>query len=254
MTLETMITPPETTPWPGVIAMDGPAASGKSTVGQGVAERLGYLFFDSGILYRALTWLALRDGYPLYDGTALAALAARSQIDVLPPTRTDGRQYTVEVNGVDITWSLRRPEVDANVSEVSQHAAVREALIHQQRRIAAAGGVVMVGRDIGTVVLPDAPLKIYLDAAPEARARRRMRERAARGETADYQATLDDMRRRDRIDSSRAVAPLRPAEDAVIVDTTDMDFDAVIEHVVDLVKAGRRKKEEGRMSEVGGRG
>jgi CMP/dCMP kinase len=240
MTLETMSTRTEKTLWPGVIAMDGPAASGKSTVGQGVAGRLGYLFFDSGVLYRALTWLALRAAYPLSDGAALATLAEQSQIKVLPPTQADGRQYTVEVNGVDITWSLRRPEVDANVSEVSQHAAVREALIHQQRRIAAAGGVVMVGRDIGTVVLPDAPLKIYLDAAPEARARRRMRERAARGETVDYEATLDDMRRRDKIDSGRAVAPLRPADDAIIIDTTTMEFDTVIEYVVGLVEEGRR--------------
>lgn len=250
MTLDTT-TPIENILWPGVIAMDGPAASGKSTVGQGVAKRLGYLFFDSGVLYRALTWLALRDGYALDDSATLASLAQRSQIDVLPPARADGRQYSVEVNGVDITWSLRRPEVDANVSEVSQHAAVREALIHQQRRIAAAGNVVMVGRDIGTVVLPDAPLKIYLDAAPEARARRRMRERAARGEPVDYQAILDDMRRRDRIDSGRAVAPLRPADDAIIIDTTAMDFDAVIEYVVDLVGEGQRKKEAGKRSGTG---
>lgn len=241
MTMETRTpTAAYPTEWPSVIAIDGPAASGKSTVGSRVAKRLGYLYFDSGVLYRALTWLALQSGLDLSDGAALAGLAARTPIRVGPPTAADGRQYTVEAEGRDITWDIRRPEVDVNVSEVSQHRAVRGALIHQQRRIAEAGRVVMVGRDIGTVVLPDAPLKIYLDAAVEARAERRYRERLARGEAANYQSILDDMRRRDRIDGGRAVAPMKPAADAVIIDTTRLSFEDVIDHVVHLVREGQR--------------
>jgi cytidylate kinase len=136
-----------------------------------------------------------------------------------------------------MTWDLRRPEVDANVSEVSLHGAVRAVLIHQQRRIAEAGKVVMVGRDIGTVVLPDAPLKIYLEARLEVRARRRLSEQQARGKVVDYQTILDDMRRRDQIDGDRAVAPMKPAPDAIIIDTTNMSIEDVIDHVLDLVTA-----------------
>lgn len=217
-----------------VIAIDGPAASGKSTIGHAVADRLGYLYYDSGLLYRALTWLALREGVNVDDGDALAALAARTPITVRPPTRADGRHSTVEVDGEDITWDVRRPEVDANVSNVARHPAVRAALIDQQRRGAADGRVVMVGRDIGTVVLPDAPLKVFLVASLEVRARRRYDEMIARGQPADYQSILADMRRRDEIDSLRAVAPLKAADDAVTVDTTGMSIDEVIDHIVAL--------------------
>lgn len=217
-----------------VIAIDGPAASGKSTIGYAVANRLGYLYFDSGLLYRALTWLALRAGIDLDNGAALAALAERSPINVRPPTCADGRQSTVEVGGADITWDVRRPEVDANVSNVARHPAVRAALIDQQRRGAADGRVVMVGRDIGTVVLPDAPLKIFLVASLEVRARRRHDELVARGQPADYASILAEIRRRDAIDSLRTVAPLKPADDAVTVDTTGMSIDEVVDHIVAL--------------------
>lgn len=217
-----------------VIAIDGPAASGKSTIGYAVANRLGYLYFDSGLLYRALTWLALRAGIDLDNGAALAALAERSPINVRPPTCADGRQSTVEVGGADITWEVRRPEVDANVSNVARHPAVRAALIDQQRRGAADGRVVMVGRDIGTVVLPDAPLKIFLVASLEVRARRRHDELVARGQPADYASILAEIRRRDEIDSLRTVAPLKPADDAVTVDTTGMSIDEVVDHIVAL--------------------
>lgn len=221
---------------PAVITIDGPAGSGKSTVGAGIAKRLGYFFFDSGVLYRALTWLALRAAIDISEASALVALVEQVPIEVYPPTRNDGRPYTVIAQGEDITWDLRRLEVDLNVSEVSQHAAVRAALISHQRRIAEKGRVVMVGRDMGTVVMPDAPLKIYLDAQLEVRARRRLSELQARGKSADYQSILDDMRRRDRLDSSRSVAPLKPAADAIIIDTTTLSIDEVIERVLALVE------------------
>ncbi|MCW5850679.1 MAG: (d)CMP kinase [Anaerolineae bacterium] len=242
MTFEARIAQPQTvTRWPAVVTMDGPAGSGKSTIGARVAHQLGYLFFDSGILYRALTWLALRQGIGLSDGATLVAVAERMDVVVRPATQADGRPYTVEVDGEDITWDLRRPEVDVNVSEVSKHAGVRAALIPQQRRIAAEGGLVMVGRDIGTVVLPDAPLKIYLDAALEVRARRRLAEQRARGRPATYRAILDDMRRRDQIDGGREVAPMKPAADAILIDTTTMTIDQVVEYVLGLIEQGRRR-------------
>lgn len=230
--------PPPPARWPSVIAIDGPAASGKSTIGHTIADRLGYLYFDSGLLYRALTWLALRDGIDVDDGDALAALAERSNIEVSPPMRDDGRQYTVEVDGVDITWDLRRPEVDANVSVVARHPAVRAALMDQQRRIADKGGVVMVGRDIGTVVLPDAPLKVFLVASLVVRARRRYEELLARDQPADFDSILADMRRRDEIDSGRAVAPLKAAPDAIQLDTTKLSVAEVVAHVLGMAEAG----------------
>ena len=220
--------------WPRVIAIDGPAGAGKSSVGAGVAARLAYLYFDTGVLYRALTWQALRAGVDTGDAVALAAAAPAT---VHPTTVADGRQYTVEVLGEDVTWALRRSEVDINVSRVSAHRSVREALVDQQRRIAAQGRVVMVGRDIGTVVLPDAPLKVYLDADLAARAERRLHEQARRGVILDYAALLEEMRRRDSLDSTRAVAPLRAAADAVVIDTTPLTVDEVVERVLALVAA-----------------
>lgn len=199
-----------------------------------MAARLGWLYFDTGALYRALTWLAVQAHIDTLDAAGLAALARRTPISVRPPTQADGRLYTVEAEGRDITWDLRRPEVDAAVSRVSEHPQVRAALIEQQRRVAAAGPVVVVGRDIGTVVMPDAPLKIYLDASPEERARRRTQEKHERGAEVDYQVILADMRRRDKHDGGRAVAPMRPAADAVKIDTTGMSIEQVIDAAVRL--------------------
>ncbi|RLC60133.1 MAG: (d)CMP kinase [Chloroflexota bacterium] len=221
---------------PSTIAIDGPAASGKSTVGELLARHLGYLYFDTGVMYRAVTWAALQRGIPIEDEAAVTALAERLRIDVTPPTVDDGRQYTVLADGVDVTWAIRTPEVDANVSSVSAYRGVRGAMVRQQRRIAAGGRIVMVGRDIGTVVLPDADLKIYLDATVEERARRRWRELRARGEETDYEVVLTSMRRRDTIDSHREVSPLRVAEDAVVVDTTDMSIEEVLAVVERLVE------------------
>ncbi|MFQ5594073.1 MAG: (d)CMP kinase [Anaerolineae bacterium] len=220
---------------PQTIAIDGPAAAGKSTVGQAIAERLGYRYLDTGAMYRAVTWIALERSVPIEDEPAVTTLAAAIDIDITAPTNDDGRQYTVFVDGQDVTWGLRRPEVDANVSAVSAYPGVRTALVAQQRRIAGRGQVVVVGRDIGTVVLPDAKLKIYLDASAEERARRRYQEQLARGEAADYAVILRDMRRRDRLDSSRATAPLRPADDAIIVNTDGLSIEEVVEAVMKVV-------------------
>ncbi|MGD2103499.1 MAG: (d)CMP kinase [Anaerolineae bacterium] len=217
------------------IAIDGPAASGKSTVGQALAERLGYLYFDTGVMYRAVTWAALERDVEVDDEEAVTALAEELDIHVTGATKDGGRQYTVLADAVDVTWSIRTPEVDANVSVVSAYPGVRRALVAKQRRIAVDRPVVMVGRDIGTVVLPEADLKIYLDASVEERALRRWREMEERGKRADYRAVLRSMRRRDRIDSNRDASPLRPAEDSFRIDTTDLNVAQVVAATVGLV-------------------
>lgn len=220
---------------PRTIAIDGPVASGKSTIGGLLAQRLGYLYFDTGVMYRAVTWAALDRGLDIADEAAITRLAESIEIRVTLPTVNDGRQYDVYADGRDITWEIRSPEVNHYVSPVSAYAGVRKALTEQQRRIASQGPVVMVGRDIGTVVLPDADLKIYLEARPEVRAWRRHKEVLARGEPSDYEETLRALLRRDQIDSTRAIAPLRPAEDAVIVDTSELTIEQVLERVERLV-------------------
>ncbi len=217
---------------PTVIAIDGPAASGKSTIGGALAERLGYLYFDTGVMYRTVTWIALERGLDIDDEAGVTRLAQSLRIDVLPPTVNDGRQYTVLADGQDVTWDIRRPQVDRSVSPVAAYPEVRAALTEQQRRIGQAGRVVMVGRDIGTVVLPGAGHKLYLDATVEERAMRRYQERLDRNEAGDYESILLALRRRDQIDSGRQVAPLKPADDAIVVDTTDLS----VEEVLDLVE------------------
>ncbi len=160
-------------PLASIIAIDGPAGSGKSTVGQQLAQRLDYLYFDTGVMYRAMTLACLRGGTPVDDQGAVEALAQRVAIDVRAPTVEDGRQYDVLLEGEDVTWDLRAPEVEGSVSLVSAYPGVRRAMSARQREIGLRGKVVMVGRDIGTVVLPEADLKVYLDASVKERARRR---------------------------------------------------------------------------------
>lgn len=218
-----------------IIAIDGPAASGKSTIARRLADELGYLYFDTGVMYRAVTYGALQQGVEISAEAEVSRLALEIEIDVRPASKSDGRQYDVLLNGVDITWEIRTPAVDTNVSQVSTYAEVRKAMTQVQRQIGLRGDVVMVGRDIGTVVLPEADLKIYLDATVEARAKRRYEERIARDEQVEYDEIISWMRDRDHIDSTRQIAPLRPADDAIIFDTTNLDADEVFEKVLSLI-------------------
>jgi len=221
---------------PSIIALDGPAASGKSTLGRTLADSLGYLFFYTGLMYRPITWIALQRDINLRDEAVITELAQKAQIDIRPPSKADGRACDVVIGDKDVTWDMRDGEVDANVSVVSAYAGVRQALSEQQRRIGMRGRIVMVGRDIGTVVLPEADLKIYLDASAEERAKRRFDEIIARGEKADYDEILRKVIERDHIDSTRAVAPLRPADDAIIIDSDKMNAEQVLARVMELCK------------------
>ena len=232
---------------PAIVTIDGPAASGKSTVGFALAAALDYVYFDTGVMYRAVTRAALDRGVPIDDEAAVTALADAVVIDIAPPLADadDGRQATVLVDGRDVTWTMRAPEVDRTVSVVAAYPGVRRVLAAQQRRIAdrygsGAGerpGIVMVGRDIGTVVAPHAAAKVYMDATPEERAQRRHRELLARGKTIAYADVLRDILRRDEIDSHRATAPLRPAADALIVDTTTLTPAGVVARVLAALAA-----------------
>ncbi len=221
---------------PPVVAVDGPSASGKSVISKALADHLGYLFFDTGAMYRAITWLAMKNGIPATEGDHLGELAERTEIGITRPDVNDGRQYSVFIDGEDITWAIRQAEVEANVSPVSAIPRVRTALTAKQREIGLRGKVVMVGRDIGTVVMPNAQLKIFLTASAEERAHRRHLELTQRGLAADFEDILAAMKRRDKIDSERETAPLRPADDSVIVDTTTMTIDEVLAKVIKLVE------------------
>lgn len=220
---------------PKVIAIDGPAGSGKTTLASMLAQTLDYLYLDTGEMYRALTWAALRDQVDIEDRGAVTRLAQRVEIDVQPSKIADGRVNDVLLDGQDVTWEIRQPEVESKVSIVAAYPGVRQAMTVKQRQIGLRGHVVMAGRDIGTVVFPDAELKIYLDASAEERARRRFNENQARGITLPYDEILASMRRRDEIDSTREVAPLRPAEDAVLVDSDELSVEEVLKKVLILL-------------------
>jgi cytidylate kinase len=207
---------------PFVITLDGPAASGKSSVGLGAARRLGFRYFDTGLLYRALTWLASARGVQQSDAAGLVNLV--SQLDI-----TVDEVGRVWKKGRDVTDELQQPDVDAAVSAVSAHSAVRAAMRDQQRALIQAPGLVMAGRDIGTVIVPEAPLKIWLNASAEERARRRASQT---GE--DYATVLEGMRRRDMLDASRTVAPMTPAPDAVLLDTDGLTAEQVVAEIVRL--------------------
>lgn len=221
--------------FPSIIAIDGPAASGKSTLAFHLASKIGYLYLDTGVMYRAVTLAVLQQKINLDDESAVTLLAPKVVIDVRSGSQEDGRPYDVLLDGVDVTWKIRQPDVEAHVSKVSAYAGVRQAMTVQQRNIAKRGKVVMVGRDIGTVVCPEAGLKIYLDASAEERARRRYQELIARGESAEYDHILAAMRQRDAIDASRAVAPLKPAADAVIINSDGLDINQVLAKVKTLL-------------------
>ena len=215
------------------IAIDGPAASGKSVVGAMIAARLGYRFLDTGAMYRAVTWVALQRGIDVRDASAVGAFAASLSIEVHLGEGAAIEPTGVSVDGVDVTSHLREPGVEANVSLVSRVAGVRQALVRIQRRIARTGRVVMAGRDIGSIVLPDADLKVYLDASREVRARRRAGQLRAAGEQPDVDALVADLARRDGIDSNRDVSPLTAAHGAVIIKTDDLSIDEVVERILE---------------------
>ena len=214
------------------MALDGPGSSGKSSVGEAAAREVGYRFCDTGLLYRAVTWLAEQRGVGVDDPEGLVDLV--TDVELGPDAH--GRLSRVLVDGVDHTDDVRGPAVEAAVSAVSAVPEVREALLDRQRRLATDGGIVMAGRDIGTVVLPDADLKIFLDASVEERARRRAEQRGIDPGSPEGIAILEALRRRDRLDSTRAVAPLRIAHDARIITTDGNEFEDTVASVVGAIR------------------
>lgn len=204
--------------FPPVITIDGPAGAGKSTLGELLARRLGYLYFDTGVMYRALALAALEQGVDPNDPAAMEELARRIEIRVVSPDVDDGRQYTVLLDGRDVTWDLRRPDVEQIVSRAARHPEIRAIMRAQQRSIGLRGRVVMVGRDIGTVVMPDAPIKIYLETSLAERARRRAEQIRARGGMVDLAIIRTEVARRDELD--RHV--MAPAPDAVVLQGDDL--------------------------------
>lgn len=220
---------------PETIAIDGPAASGKSTIGALVAEKLGYVWLDTGIMYRAVACEALETGVAIEDEKAVTLLAEGLDVDVVQASVEDGRQFDVLINGKDRTWEIRSNEVNGSVSEVSVYPGVRVAMTDLQRKIASRGHIVVLGRDIGTVVLPDADLKIYLDASIEVRAQRRLLEELARGNQLDLEKTIEMLRHRDVIDSTREHAPLKAAEDAILVNTDHLNIEQVVAKIMEII-------------------
>ncbi len=221
-------------PIPACIAIDGPAAVGKSTVGRIVARELGYHFIDTGEMYRSLTWLALHEGIAMDDVTSLARLAGQVTVDL--PSPTDVTHGPVLVNGLDVTEAIHTPAVEASVSQISSIPAVREAMAAKQRSMAGREKVVMAGRDIGTVVLPQAGLKVFLAATIQERAHRRHTEQQGKGIEVTYEVILVDLERRDMIDIHRPMSPLRPASDARVIDTEGMTPAQVAGVIMKLAK------------------
>jgi cytidylate kinase len=217
------------------VAIDGPAGAGKSTIGALVAERLGYLYLDTGAMYRAIALAALERAIDPDDGARLATLARTVRVLIGPPTVRDGRAYSVLLDGRDVTWEIRADRVDRVVSQVARVPAVREAMVEQQRALAERGRVVMVGRDIGTVVLPAADRKVFLTASAAERAKRRGEELEARGDKRDRRELLHEILRRDQLDSERVVAPLKAAQDAIVVQTDGLSVQQALDRVLEAI-------------------
>ena len=214
-----------------VIAIDGPVAAGKTVVGRKLAQTLGFTYLDTGIMYRAVTWLALNKGIAIGDETLLGSLAHDNPIELV-----EDNSEQVSVAGNILGLELREANVDQNVSIISKAGPVRTELVAQQRKIAAKSKIVMIGRDIGTVVLPDADLKIYLTASPETRAKRRWQEMQDRGETTELMTVLTQTIKRDEIDSGRANSPLKPADDAWHINTDGLSIQQLVKQIVDRTK------------------
>ena len=222
------------------IAIDGPAGAGKSTVAQKVAKKLGYVYIDTGAMYRGVTWKALHAEVDFQDKAAIADLANETTIALMPPADLTGKQHVL-VDGHDVTAEIRLPEVSSNVSGVASIPAVRQVLTAQQQAMGAYGGVVMDGRDIGTAVFPFAEVKVYLTASTRERTRRRWQELMAQGIHVDLAELEQEILARDLADSQREVAPLRPAEDAVIVHSDDRSIDNVVDAILAIVDERRRQ-------------
>jgi len=214
------------------IAIDGPAASGKSTVAEILAEKLNLLYLDTGAMYRAVTLAALIQLNGVADEMRVSDLSKKIKIDIQPADKRDCRMNVVLLDGVDVTRDIRSCEVNDNVSAVSAYPLVRDEMTRQQRRIGHRGNVVMVGRDIGTIVMPDADLKFYIEASAEVRAERRHLEVSQRGGKETYDEILSSLKKRDEIDSNRIIAPLKPAEDAIIINTDHLTKGEVIDKLL----------------------
>jgi cytidylate kinase len=222
------------------ITLDGPAASGKSTLGERLAKSLNFMYLDTGVMYRAVTLAAIKKNIDISDEMMVTKVAEEMDLDIHPATIEDGRSNDIILDGYDVTWEIRLPDVESNVSQVSAYKGVRIAMTEKQREIGNRGKIVMVGRDIGTVVLPEAEIKLYLDASVEERAKRRYLELVKRGKEVSFESVLDDLKRRDNIDSSREIAPLRPAEDAIMIDSDNMNAEEVFEYIHGLVQSHRK--------------
>jgi len=216
---------------PQLIAIDGPVAVGKSSVGSLLARRLGYVFFDTGMIYRAFTWKVLESGISIEDEQKICKLANTTKFDFVP---LQGCYLSPFIDDEDVSSKLLRPDVEAQVSLISKIAWVRQTLIQEQRRLAQRGKLVMAGRDIGTVVLPWAELKIFLTASTEERARRRYKELLERGENSSLEIVLSDLKKRDDMDINRTISPLKPAEDATIIDTENFTLEQVVDKIYTL--------------------
>lgn len=216
------------------IAIDGPAGAGKSTVAQLIAKRLGLLYIDTGAMYRAATWLAVKNGLDVNDGDAIAKLAGEAVIRLEPGDDGTSNRVRVFVNDDEVTQAIRSHEISDLVSPVSAHSPLRKVMVAQQKELAKRGGVVLDGRDIGTIVMPDADIKIYLTASVDVRARRRMRDQQALGESPDYEKLVAAIAERDHRDSTRKDSPLKQADDAIAIITDNLTIDQVVDAVVRL--------------------
>jgi cytidylate kinase len=216
---------------PQLIALDGPVAVGKSSVGSLLAKRLGYVFFDTGMIYRAFTWKVLKSGVSAEDKEKLCELVAATEFGFVPSKEG---LLSVFIDGEDVSSRLLSTEIERLVALIAKVAEVRQAMVSEQRKLAQRGKVVMAGRDIGTVVLPWAGLKIFLTASTEERARRRHKELLRRGENSSLETVLADLRRRDEMDINRTISPLKPADDAIIINTENLSLEQVVDKICTL--------------------